>query len=93
MKLRSQVWIIILASLQIGGAIILEATLSFLGLGTPPPTPSWGRMLGSDGRDFLTLAPWLALFPGLFISLAVLGTNLFGDALRDQLDPRLRASR
>jgi peptide/nickel transport system permease protein len=85
--------IIILASLQIGGAIILEATLSFLGLGTPPPTPSWGRMLGSDGRDFLTLAPWLAIFPGLFISLAVLGTNVFGDALRDQLDPRLRASR
>lgn len=85
--------IIILASLQIGGAIILEATLSFLGLGTPPPTPSWGRMLGSDGRDFLTQAPWLAIFPGLFISLAVLGTNLFGDALRDRLDPQLRTSR
>lgn len=85
--------IIILASVQLGSTIIVEASLSFLGLGTPPPTPTWGGMLGGTGRQFLIQAPHLALFPAIAISLAVLGINLFGDGLRDVLDPRLRGSR
>lgn len=84
--------VIILASIQLGTAIIVEASLSFLGLGTPPPTPSWGGMLSGSGRRFLEVAPWLALVPGAAISLAVLGVNLLGDALRDVLDPRLRGT-
>ena len=67
--------------------ILAEAALSFLGLGTPPPTPSWGNIL-SEGRDFMRLAPWISVFPGLFILLTVLGVNLLGDGLRDTLDPR-----
>ncbi|MCX6023398.1 MAG: ABC transporter permease [Chloroflexi bacterium] len=85
--------IIILASIQLGATIIVEASLSFLGLGTPPPTPTWGGMLGGTGRQFMIQAPWLAFFPAMAISLAVLGINLFGDALRDVWDPRLRGSR
>ena len=85
--------ILVIASIWLGNAILIEATLSFLGVGTQPPTPSWGLMLSSTGRAFMEQAPWLAIFPGLFISLAVLGTNLFGDALRDRLDPQLRTSR
>ena len=73
-----------------GNAIIIEASLSFLGLGTPPPTPSWGGMLSGAGRQFMERVPTLALFPGLAISIAVLAFNLFGDMLRDILDPRLR---
>jgi peptide/nickel transport system permease protein len=82
--------ILIIASIWLGNAILIEATLSFLGLGTQPPTPSWGLMLSSTGRAFMEQAPWLAIFPGLAISLAVLAFNLFGDTLRDAWDPKLR---
>jgi ABC-type dipeptide/oligopeptide/nickel transport system permease subunit len=86
--------VIIAATLGVAGAIIAESSLSFLGLGVQPPTPSWGAMI-ADGRDLSQLrhAPWTSLFPGLAIGAAVLGFNLLGDALRDALDPRsLRAS-
>ncbi|HEY2853693.1 MAG TPA: ABC transporter permease [Gemmatimonadaceae bacterium] len=86
--------VIIAATLGVAGAIIAESSLSFLGLGIQPPTPSWGAMI-ADGRDLSQLrhAPWTSLFPGLAIGAAVLGFNLLGDALRDALDPRaLRAS-
>ncbi len=76
-------------SLGLWRAILSESALSFVGLGTQPPTPSWGNML-SEGRQFLGLAPWNAVFPGLAIMLVVLGFNLLGDGLRDLLDPRLR---
>ena len=81
--------IIVLATLQVGSVILLEATLSFLGLGVPPPNPSWGQMV-AEGRGFLVVAWWMALFPGLAIMLTVLSMNLMGDWLRDLLDPRLR---
>jgi len=81
--------IIIQATLSFSTAILSEATLSFLGLGTQPPDPSWGTML-SSGRKYMELAPWVAIFPGIAIALAVLGLNMLGDALRDALDPRLR---
>ena len=71
-------------------AILAEAALSYLGLGTPPPTPSWGRMLSESAAEYVRVAPWLVIFPGAAISLAVFGTNLLGDALRDILDPRQR---
>jgi ABC-type dipeptide/oligopeptide/nickel transport system permease subunit len=86
--------VIIAATLGVAGAIIAESSLSFLGLGVQPPTPSWGAMI-ADGRDLSQLrhAPWTSLFPGLAIGAAVLGFNLLGDALRDALDPRtLRAA-
>ena len=82
--------ILVIASIWLGNAILIEATLSFLGVGTQPPTPSWGLMLSGGGRAFMEQAPWLAIFPGLAISLAVLGFNLFGDTLRDAWDPKLR---
>jgi peptide/nickel transport system permease protein len=82
--------ILIIASIWLGNAILIEASLSFLGLGTQPPTPSWGLMLSSTGRAFMEQAPWLAIFPGLAISLAVFGFNIFGDTLRDAWDPKLR---
>lgn len=81
--------LIVQASLLFGDAIITESYLSFLGLGTQPPQPSWGAML-KNAIGFLTLAPWMAWFPGLAIFVAVLGLNLVGDGLRDHLDPRLR---
>ena len=84
-------WLII-ATAALGTAIISEASLSFLGLGIPPPHPSWGGMLSGPARDFYAVAPWMAIWPGLAISLAVYGFNLFGDALRDVLDPRLRGT-
>ncbi len=80
---------IVLVTLGIGGAILAEASLSFLGLGAQPPTPSWGSML-STGRDYLLQAPWLSIYPGLAIFLTVMGFNLLGDGLRDLLDPRMR---
>jgi peptide/nickel transport system permease protein len=80
--------VIVQATLSFSTAILLEATLSFLGLGTQPPHPSWGTML-SAGRRYMELAPWVAVYPGLAIALTVLGLNLLGDALRDALDPRL----
>jgi peptide/nickel transport system permease protein len=82
--------ILIIASIWLGNAILIEASLSFLGVGTQPPDPSWGLMLSSTGRAFFEQAPWLAIFPGLAISLAVLAFNLFGDTLRDAWDPKLR---
>ncbi len=74
----------------LGQAILLEASLSFLGLGVSEPAPAWGLMLRGAAVDFVTRAPWMAIFPGLAISLAVLAFNVLGDALRDSLDPRLR---
>jgi peptide/nickel transport system permease protein len=81
--------LIVQATMAFSGAILAEAGLSFLGLGTQPPSPSWGEMLG-DGRKYMEIAPAVAVFPGLAISLAVLGFNLLGDALRDHLDPTMR---
>lgn len=81
--------IIVMASLEFPKAIIVESSLSFLGLGAQPPTPSWGSIL-SNGKAFIGEAPWIAMFPGLMIMIVVLGFNLFGDALRDVLDPRLK---
>jgi len=81
---------IVLTTAQLGSAILVEAALSFLGLGVPEPYPSWGRMLSVSAAEFAQKAPWLVLFPGIAISLAVFGSNLLGDALRDTLDPRLR---
>jgi peptide/nickel transport system permease protein len=79
----------ILLSLNVGATIITEASLSFLGAGIPPPTPSWGQMI-SDGKDYLTTAWWISLLPGVAVALTVLAFNMLGDWLRDELDPRLR---
>jgi peptide/nickel transport system permease protein len=84
--------LIVLATAGLGGAILTEASLSFLGLGVPEPHPSWGRMLSESAAEYVRTAPWLVIFPGLAISLAVFGTNLLGDAVRDLLDPRQRTS-
>ena len=81
--------IIVFATLYMANAILLEAALSFLGLGVQPPQPSWGLMV-ADGRDYLRVAPHIATFPGIAIMIAVLGFNLMGDGLRDALDPTLR---
>jgi peptide/nickel transport system permease protein len=83
--------VIVLATVQLGGAILAESTISFLGYGVPPPHPAWGAMLGGIGRAYMHQAPWLVLWPGLAISLTVFGFNMLGDALRDVLDPRLRS--
>ena len=82
--------IMILATIGLGGVILAESSLSFLGFGVPPPYPSWGAMLSGSGRSYMYRAPWMAIWPGLAISLAVFGFNMLGDALRDVLDPRLR---
>ncbi len=82
--------IIILATIGLGAAILAESALSFLGFGVPPPYPSWGAMLSGSGRTYMFRAPWMAVWPGVAISLAVFGFNMLGDALRDVLDPRLR---
>jgi len=84
--------VLILATIGLGVIILAESSLSFLGFGVPPPYPSWGSMLSGSGRSFMYRAPWMALWPGLAISLAVFGFNMLGDALRDVLDPRLRGS-
>ncbi len=81
--------ITVLATLQVGGLILTEAILSFLGAGVPPPTPAWGSMV-SEGRDYIQSAWWVSFFPGLAIFLTVLAFNFLGDWLRDKLDPRLR---
>jgi len=81
--------LLVLATLQVGFVIILEATLSFLGAGIPRPTPAWGLMV-ADGRDLVISAWWVSLFPGIAIMLVVLGMNLLGDWLRDRLDPKQR---
>lgn len=84
--------IIVIATIGLGFAILAESALSFLGLGVPPPYPSWGEMLSGSGRSYMHKAPWMAIWPGVAISLAVFGFNMLGDALRDLLDPRLRGS-
>ena len=81
--------ILITATLGVAGAILVESSLSFLGLGMSPPTPTWGNML-QDGKNVLECAPWLSLYPGLAILITVLGYNLLGESLRDWLDPRLK---
>jgi peptide/nickel transport system permease protein len=85
--------IIILATVNLGAVILIEAALSFLGFGVPPPRPSWGGMLSGAGLVHMLRAPWLALWPGVALSVTVFGANMLGDALRDVLDPRLRGSR
>ncbi len=84
--------IIIVASNALGFVILVEAAVSFLGYGVPPPHPSWGGMLSATGRSYMVRAPWLSIFPGLALGLAVFGFNVLGDALRDLLDPRLKAA-
>ena len=81
--------IMVIWTLEVARVILMESALSFLGLGVPPPTPTWGRML-AEGRDYLTVAGWISIFPGVAIMLTVLGINFLGDGLRDLLDPRLR---
>jgi peptide/nickel transport system permease protein len=81
--------LVVLLSLQVGWVIIVEASLSFLGAGIPPPTPTWGSMI-AEGRDYIATAWWVSFFPGLAILATVLSFNLFGDWLRDALDPKLR---
>jgi peptide/nickel transport system permease protein len=82
--------VIITASVSMGGLVLAEAGLSFLGFGVPPPTPSWGSMLSIEGRAYMEQAPWLAIVPGVAIASIVFAFNMLGDALRDTLDPRLR---
>ena len=82
--------ILVLATTQLGVAVLAESTLSFLGYGVPPPFPTWGSMLSGTGRAFMLQSAWLSIWPGLAISAAVFGFNMLGDALRDVLDPRLR---
>ena len=81
---------IIIFSINIGGVMIAEASLSFLGFGLPPTVPSWGGLLSREGREYMERAPWLAVWPGLSLTITVFSLNMFGDALRDLLDPRLR---
>jgi peptide/nickel transport system permease protein len=78
----------VIATAIFGNALLSETALSFLGLGVPPPSPTWGGMM-ADGREYLSQAPWMSLFPGMAVSIALLGINLGGDALRDRFDPRL----
>jgi peptide/nickel transport system permease protein len=83
---------IVLVTIHLGGAIITEATLSFLGIGTPPDVPSWGGMLNGAAQNYVEVAPWLGIIPGVAIALVVFAWNLLGDGLRDVLDPRLRGT-
>ncbi|MEM9357015.1 MAG: ABC transporter permease [Pseudomonadota bacterium] len=82
---------LVVVTAGVGQAILAEASLSFLGLGVQEPTPAWGLMLRSGAEEFIESAPWVAIWPGVAISLAVFGANMFGDALRDEFDPRLRS--
>ncbi len=84
--------VIVLFTTRVGAVILSEAALSFLGLGVPPPAPTWGGMLSGDGRTYLYLGPWLALAPGVCLTVVVYSANVFGDALRDLLDPRMRGT-
>ena len=84
--------LIIIFSINIGGVIISEASLSFLGFGLPPNIPSWGGMLSREGRRYMEVAPWLAIWPGVCLTIVVYSLNMFGDAVRDLLDPRLRGA-
>lgn len=85
--------LIVLFTSSVGTAILAESGLSFLGLGVPPPHPTWGGMLSGNGRTYMLQGPWLALAPGICLTLVVYAINVFGDALRDMLDPRMRGSR
>ncbi len=85
--------LMVLTTLGISSAILAEASLSFLGFGVPPPAASWGRMLSGSSSLYLYKAPWLAIFPGLAITIVVFGVNMLGDALRDELDPRMRGAK
>jgi len=82
--------VIILFSIRVPGMVLAEASLSFLGFGIPPPDPSWGGMLSGSGRQYMLMAPWIAIWPGLALASVVYGINMFGDAVRDLLDPRMR---
>ena len=82
--------VIIIFSISIGGVIMSEASLSFLGFGLPAQIPSWGGLLSREGRTYMEMAPWLALWPGLCLTIVIYSFNMFGDAMRDLLDPRLR---
>lgn len=84
--------VIVVASIGFGGVILAEASLSFLGYGVPPPTPSWGGMVAADGRAYMYAAPWMLIAPATALALVVFGVNMFGDGLRDVLDPHLRGS-
>ena len=83
--------IIIIFSITIGTVIITEASLSFLGFGLPVSVPSWGGLLSREGRQYMLVAPWLAMWPGIFLTVVVYSFNMFGDAVHDLLDPRLRS--
>jgi peptide/nickel transport system permease protein len=85
--------VIVLFTTRVGAVILAESALSFLGLGVPPPAPTWGGMLSGSSRSYMYLAPWLALAPGICLTIVVYAINVFGDALRDLLDPRMRGSR
>jgi peptide/nickel transport system permease protein len=85
--------VIVLFTTRVGAVILAESALSFLGLGVPPPAPTWGGMLTGSARNYMYLAPWMALAPGIALTLVVFSINMFGDALRDLLDPRMRSHR
>ncbi|MFC1966556.1 ABC transporter permease [Chloroflexota bacterium] len=82
--------LIVLFSVRMSAVILMEATISFLGFGIPPPQPSWGGMISGSGREYMLQAPWMIFWPGIALSIVVYGINMFGDAVRDLLDPRLR---
>ena len=85
--------VIVLFTMRVGAVILAEAGLSFLGLGVPPPAPTWGSMLSGDGRTYMYLGPWLAIAPGICLTVVVYSINVFGDALRDLLDPRMKGTK
>ncbi|HZQ35469.1 MAG TPA: ABC transporter permease, partial [Dehalococcoidia bacterium] len=85
--------VLVLATVGLGGFILTEATISFLGYGVPPPTPTWGQMLSGSGAQYMLQQPGMAFWPGFALAAVVFGFNMLGDALRDVLDPRLRGNR